>query len=312
MKCLLHFDPGPRLRGVIARRLAPSPLVVVPEDDEEALYREIGDTSILLHVLAPVDAALMRRAPQLRLVQKVGVGVDSIDLEAARQRGIAVCNMPGTNSQAVAELTLLLMLATLRRVNELDRATRNGSGWPLPRELVDGLGELAGRTVGLVGFGAVPQRLAPILHAMGARPVTWSRSEPDDGITAASFDTLLRESDIVSLHLPATPETTGLMDATALARMRPGAILINTARGSLCDGDALVGALRSGHLAGAGLDVFAREPLEATDPLLELPNVVVTPHVAWLTEETIHRSMDVMTENLRRLATGAELVNRIV
>src|SRR5690606_15593739 len=115
MKCLLHFDPGPRLRGVIARRLAPSPMVVVPEDDEEALYREIGDTSILLHVLAPVDAALMRRAPQLRLVQKVGVGVDAIDLEAARQRGIAVCNMPGTNSQAVAELTLLLMLATLDR-----------------------------------------------------------------------------------------------------------------------------------------------------------------------------------------------------
>lgn len=312
MKCLLHFDPGQRLRDDIARRLAPHKVVVVPENDEQAFCREIADTSVLLHVLAPVDAPLMQRAPRLELVQKIGVGVDAIDLEEARRRGIAVCNMPGTNTRAVAELTLLLMLATLRRITVLDQATRGGSGWPLPRGLIDGLGELGGRTVGLVGYGAVPRCLTPVLRAMGAHPIAWSRSAPADGTPAVSFDALLRDSDIVSLHLPATPETAGLIDARALARMRPGAILVNTARGSLCDGKALADALASGHLAGAGLDVFPREPIDPADPLFRSPNVVVTPHVAWLTEETMARSMDFAAENVNRLGAGAPLQHRIV
>ena len=132
---------------------------------------------MLLHVLERVTGAVIERAPRLKLIQKLGVGVDTIDLDAARARGVAVCNMPGTNTRAVAELTLLLMLATLRRLFELDTQTRAGKGWALDPELLDSLGELGGRTVGLVGFGAVGKCLTPMLHGIGARVIYTSRGE---------------------------------------------------------------------------------------------------------------------------------------
>ncbi len=288
-------------------------VAVCPVADRARYRTEMADAEVVWHLLDPVTDAVLEAAPALRLVQKIGVGVNTIDLESARRRGVAVCNMPGTNTQAVAEMTLLLILAALRRVARLDAATRAGEGWRLPSEVQDRYGEVRGRTVGLVGYGAVPGRLAPMLAAMGARVLFASRSpQPDAAGERRPLDALLRESDVVSLHLPLTAETERLIDAAAIARMKPGAVLVNTARGALVDEAALADALGRGHLGAAGLDVFEAEPVPPDSPLLDLDNVVVTPHVAWLTQETMERSLAVAAENCRRLAANEPLLHRVV
>jgi len=173
MKAVLQYRASSGLRQRIAA--LDFSTVIVDETDKDTFLHEMGDAEILLHVLEPVTAAVIEAAPRLRLIQKIGIGVNTIDLEAARGRGIAVCNMPGTNTQAVAEMTLLLVLATLRRLAQLDDLTRSGKGWEFQRELPDDLGELAGRTVGLIGFGAVARRLVPMLQAIGAKVLYTSR-----------------------------------------------------------------------------------------------------------------------------------------
>jgi phosphoglycerate dehydrogenase-like enzyme len=311
MRAIFHFACSEKLKGGL-KDLAPSWLDVrpCPEDDDALLFRLLGDAEVLLHVLKPVTAQVMDAAPGLRLIQKIGVGVNTIDLEHARQRGIPVCNMPGTNSRAVAEATLMLMLATLRRAPTLDAATRAGDGWRQDAALFDHVGEIGARTVGLVGYGAVPSILAPVLKALGAR-VLYTATAPKADAAWRTLPELLAESDIVSLHVPLSAETERIIDAAALARMKPGAVLINTARGGLVDQSALVEALHSGQILGAGLDVFADEPLPAGEPLLALDNVVLQPHVAWLTQETLGRSLAVAMENCRRLRDGDELLHRV-
>jgi phosphoglycerate dehydrogenase-like enzyme len=291
-------------------------IVIVDEADTAIFTVAMQDAHVLLHVLEPVTAGVIAAAPQLRLIHKIGVGVNTIDLDAARQRGIAVANMPGTNTPAVAELTLLLMLATLRRVAFWDTTTRQKKGWETELQVhavLDTLGELNGRLVGHVGYGAVAAHLAPILHACGAAVVYTARQARPQAVgKPCSFDELLRVSDIVSLHVPLTPETTRLMDAAAFARMKPGSVFINTARGGLVDEPALIAALQSGHLCAAGLDVFADEPIHADNPLLTLDNVVVTPHIGWLTPETLGRSCTIAFENCRRLRAGEPLLHRVM
>lgn len=311
MKVLLHYAAGPGLEARL-RALPGLDLRFCAEADEAGLAAALPETEVLWHVLKPLTAAHIAAAPRLRLIQKIGVGVNTIDLDAARARGIAVCNLPGTNSRAVAELTLLLMLGALRRVAHFDAETRAGRGWAQPPAMQDGLFELGGRTVGLVGYGAVPALLAPVLAALGCRLLYTARA-PKPGALGEFRDlgALLAESDVVSLHVPETPETRGMIGAQAIARMRKGAVLVNTARGGLVDQAALAAALRSGHLAAAGLDVLAQEPADPRDPLLALPNLVVTPHIAWLTTGTFDRSFAIAAENVRRLAAGEPLLHRV-
>lgn len=314
MKAVLQYRATPGFRAAIAAlendwlRIS-----VVDETDKRTFAGEMRDADVLLHVLERVTAAVVDAAPKLQLIQKLGVGVDTIDLDAARARGVAVCNMPGANTRAVAELTLLLMLATLRRLTELDARTRDGRGWALDAELVDNLGELGGRTVGLVGFGAVGKCLTPMLQGVGANVIYTSRTEAA-GTPAKymSFGDVLSCSDVISLHVPLTAQTTGMVDDSAIKKMKRGAVLVNTARGGLVDYGALHQALVTGHLRGAGLDVFDSEPAPAAHPLFQLSNVVVTPHVAWLTAETLSRSLGVFRENCRRLRDGEPLLNRVV
>ncbi len=311
MKVLLHYRAGPGL----AARLAALPgidLAILDDTDDDAFAAALPEVEAIWHVLRPITAADIAAAPRLRLIQKIGVGVNTIDVEAARARGIAVCNLPGTNARAVAELTLLLMLGALRRVAQFDAATRAGQGWAQPPALQDSLFELGGRTVGLVGFGAVPALLAPVLAALGCR-VLYTARGPKPGAPGdyRPLDALLAESDVVSLHIPETAGTRGLIGAAAIARMKPGAVLVNTARGGLVDQAALVAALRSGQIGAAGLDVFAAEPVDPADPLLALPNVVLTPHIAWLTTGTFERSFALAAENCRRLAAGEALLHRV-
>ena len=314
MKAVLQYRASP---GFTASLTALAPpwlsITIVDESDTAAFAREMQDADVLLHVLEPVTDAVMAGAPRLQLIQKIGVGVNTIDLAAAARRGIKVANMPGTNSQAVAELTLTLMLGVLRRVTWLDARTREGQGWRLPLDAMDSVGEIAGSTVGLVGFGEVPARLTPVLQALGARVVYTARSARE-GTTAEHLPLpeLLAASDIVSLHLPLTDETRHMVNAAALARMKPGSVLINTARGGLVDEQALAAALREGRLAGAGLDVMGQEPLPADNPLCSLPNVILTPHVAWLTPQTLRRSIGVAIGNCARLAAGEALAHQVV
>jgi phosphoglycerate dehydrogenase-like enzyme len=292
MKVVFHFDGTQELRARLGD------VVLCPESDAAAFDRLLPGMEVLWHVLKPVTAEVIARAVRLRLIQKIGSGVNTIDVEAAKTRGIAVCNLPGTNSRAVAEMTLLLMLACLRRLPELQK-----TDWFDAWKLQDHFAELGGRTVGLVGYGAVPKLLHPILEAMGAKVLYWSRSRKN-----SSFNEILSSSDIVSVHLPLTKETELLIDPRRLKR---GAILVNTARGGLVQEEFLAECLRSGQLAAAGLDVFAVEPAGHGNPLLALPNVICTPHVAWLTRETLERSIAVARENVRRLAAGEPLLNRV-
>jgi phosphoglycerate dehydrogenase-like enzyme len=310
MNVVFHHTAGADLAG----RLGAIPglnVTVCPEDDDVLLTRLLLDCDVLWHVLKRCSADIIAAAPRLRLIQKIGVGVNTIDLVAAQARAIPVCNLPGTNAPAVAELALGLMLAVLRRLTRFDAGLRAGI-WNDPG-LQDGLGELGGRTVGLVGYGAIPRLLGPVLVALGCEVVYAARHEVADAVGRhVTLEALLAGADIVSLHVPLTDATERMIDAEALARMKPGAVLINTARGGLVDQPALVAALRSGHLGGAGLDVFETEPAAADNPLFGLANVVVSPHVGWLTTGTFDRSFALAAENCRRLAAGETLLHRVV
>ncbi|MBC7634738.1 MAG: hydroxyacid dehydrogenase [Acetobacteraceae bacterium] len=308
MKVVFHYTAGPAL----AARLAALPgldVTICPEADDSGFAAAMTEAEVLWHVLKPCTAAVIAGAPKLRLIQKIGVGVNTIDLPAAASRGIPVCNLPGSNAPAVAEMALLLMLSVLRRLPQLDAGLRKGV-WASTPAAQDSFGELGGKTVGLVGNGAVPHALAPVLQALGCTVLFHSRTvSADPGYRR--LDDLLAQSDIVSLHIPQTQATAGMFAAQAFARMKPGAILINTARGGLVDEAALLAALQSGHLAGAGLDVFATEPAPADHPLFARSNVVVVPHVAWLTSGTFDRSLVLASENCRRLLAGADLLHRV-
>jgi D-3-phosphoglycerate dehydrogenase len=224
----------------------------------------------------PFDREVFSECPALRVLARVGVGFDTIDLDAATRAGVAVTTTPGMNGDTVADHALALMLACIRRIVENDASIRRGE-WDRAGRMLGTT--LSGRTVGLVGLGAIGRAVARRLAGFDARVLGFDVVDVDiDGVTQVDLDTLLAESDVVSLHLPLLPATQGMIGAAALARMRPGSILINTSRGRLVEEDALVAALRDGRLAGAGLDVFEHEPPRGS-PLIELPQVVLTPHI---------------------------------
>ncbi len=313
MKAVLQYRASPGFQNRIVAQ-APDWLdvVIVDEAEKDAFATEMRDADVLLHVLEPVTVASIKGAPSLALIQKIGVGVNTIDLETARKREVAVCNMPGTNSRAVAEMTLALMLSALRRVPFFDRLMRRGEGWTTPLEAFDRTGEVAGRTVGLIGYGEVARLIAPVLSAMGATVLYTATAPKDDAVADwRSLEALLAEADILSLHVPLTPDTEKIIDAAAIDWMKSDAIIVNTARGGLIDEAAMVKALKSGKLRAAGLDVLTVEPAPAGNPLFELENVVLMPHVAWLTPETLDRSLGIAFENCRRLKDGEELLYRV-
>jgi len=231
----------------------------------------------------PIDAATLDLAPRLRVIARYGVGVENVDLEAARTRGITVTNTPGANSVAVAELTIGLILALARSIVPAATAVRAG-GW----EQVRGIG-VAGRTLGLIGLGAIGREVARRAAGLDMRVIAYDPALDDDavraaGATPATLDDVVAGADVLSLHVPVTPTTRRMVDADLIARMRPGALLVNTARGELVDEAALADALRDGRLAGAALDTLAVEPPPADHPLIGLTNVLVTPHIGALTD----------------------------
>jgi D-3-phosphoglycerate dehydrogenase len=274
-------------------------------DQEDELIRRISDADVVVNIRAHarITERVLAACPRVRLVSVWGTGTDHIDLAASRVRGVTVTNTPGVNANAVAEHTMALMLAIARRIPAMDAGVRAGQ-WP--RGL---LVQLEGKTLGLVGLGAIGRRVAALAAPFGMRLLA-STYGPDDGRAAAvgarhvPIGELLCESDVVSLHLRLSAGTMGYISRERLAMMKPTAYLINTARAGLVDRGALVDALRDGKMAGAGLDVFHEEPIAAGDPILSLPNVVLTPHDAGTTQEVIDTGLRRAVENVEHFVQG--------
>ena len=289
--------------------LAPPDVQVLVDDRERPLTADeiaaaAGDADALLPQLTEtIDRELLARLPRLRVVANYAVGVNNVDLAAARERGVVVCNTPDVLTDATADLTLTLLLTLARRVREGERIVRSGSfgGWG-PSFLLGR--DLAGKTIGLFGFGRIAKAVARRAAAFGMRVRYTSRTDHGASLgERVPFETLLADSDVVSLHAPLAPETHHVVDARALAAMRPGALLINTARGPLVDEAALARALEAGHLGGAGLDVFEHEP--AVHPaLLGRDDVVLLPHVGSATRETRQAMAQLALENCLAVLAG--------
>ncbi len=310
MPRILLIDPIPPSLVERMRPMFPAgtDLDLVPTLSEEDLARHAAETEILLVIQRKVDARLLSIVPRVRFVQRVGVGYDNLDLEALQAAGVVAAYTPGANAVAVAEHTILLMLVLLKRLTAAESATRQG-GWPTMELFQAGLGDLSGTTVGLVCFGntarAVAQRLVPFgsrlqytsHHAMD--PAT----EQQFGVRYASLEDLLASSTIVSLHVPLTGATRRLIGEAELAKMPAGAFLVNTSRGEVIDEAALRHAIESGKLGGAALDVLYNEGAGG-NPFADLPQVIVTPHIAGGSRAAVERALQMALANVARYLRG--------
>ena len=265
------------------------------------LVARIGSAAAVLNIRASskftvdVFAAL----PALRLLSVWGTGTDHVDLAAATRQGVTVTNTPGVSAVSIAEHTLALLLAVARRIPQVDASTRGGE-WARGQSV-----ELRGKTCGVIGLGAIGREFARLAAAIGMRVLGWTmhaRAVP--GVEMVDLADLYRASDVVSLHLRLSAETAGFLGRPQIRMLKRGAILLNTARGGLVDEAVMVEALSTGRLAGAGLDVFAQEPLPAGHPLTALPNVVLTPHCAGITPEALEAGLRMAVENIWRFAEG--------
>lgn len=289
-------------------RLARSAEVVVAADTTADTLRRAADGCEVVVVRAQLPDDIFEAAPSLIGAVRHGTGIDMIPLAAATARGVLVANVPGVNANAVAEHVLRSMLALARQTPQV-AATLKDAGWAAARAAAERGVELHGRTLGVVGFGHVGQAVARLAHlGLSMRVLAHSRSPLRDDTHASaahSLDDLLAQSDVVVLACPLTDQTRGLIGASQLARMRPGSWLVNVARGPVVDEAALIDALRSGHVAGAALDVFDTQPLPADHPFWQMPQVIVTPHAAGVSEDSMRAMGLGAVEAVERLLRGA-------
>lgn len=265
------------------------------------LAERISTANILVMANQPLPASAVETAPELKFISVAFTGVDHLPLELCAQRGIAVANAAGYSTQAVAELTIASAINLLRRVIPLDTATRNGQG----RNGFLG-NELGGRTFGIVGLGAIGRRVATLANAFGCRVIAHNRSPKQcQGVELMPLTDLFAQSDVVSLHIPATPQTASIIDANLIAQMKPTAVLINTARGSVIDYNALSAALSDGSIAGAAIDVYEQEPpIPANHPMLKAPNTLLLPHIGFATQEAIAQRAQIVIDNISAWIKG--------
>ena len=278
--------------------------VAYPKDtDPQVQIERAKDADILMIANMPLSGEVIRACKNLKFIDVAFTGVDHVDLAAATEMGIKVSNAAGYSTQAVAEIALCMMLSLLRNIPQVEQRCRQG-------QTKDGLVgcELRGKTVGIIGAGAIGCRTAELCRAFGCRILGYKRhvtgNEPSF-IEFVSLDELLKNSDIVSLHCPINQESKHLINAQSIAKMKKGAYLINTARGPVVDSQALADALNSGYLAGAGIDVFEQEPPLSTDhPLLHSKNTIVTPHVAFASAESMVARAEIVFDNIQSYLSG--------
>ena len=273
---------------------------------EEQLLEAVGNADGLLVCYAPVTRRVIERAARCRVIARYGIGVDNVDLQAAAARGIVVTNVPDYCIEEVSDHALALVLACARRVVYLDRLVHAGR-WD-PKDALP-IRRLQGQVLGLVGFGKIPRRVAAKAAAVGLIPVTFdpfvdAATCAAQGAAKMDLSTLLAKADFVSVHAPLTVQTRGLIGEAEFRQMKPTAFLINTARGPVVSETALVSALQSGSIAGAALDVVETEPLPPTHPLMTLPQVLLTPHVAFYSQESMQELQRKAAEDVARVLTG--------
>ena len=278
------------------------------ETEAETIER-IGDSEIVLVNKVPITEAVLAACPGIRLICVQATGYNIVDCDACARRGIPVTNVPAYGTAAVAQFTMALILELCHRIGLHDQSVHRGDWvksdnfcyWLTPQT------ELAGKTLGILGFGRIGREVGKLAKAFGMRVIACNRSQCEEGRQIGEYvdmDTLLARSDILSLHCPQTPGTEKIINARSLARMKDGAMLINTARGGLLDENAVAEALRSGKLRGAAVDVVSKEPMAPDNPLLSAPGCIITPHIAWAPVESRPRLLDCVVENIRCFLNG--------
>ena len=283
-------------------------LTVYDRTAQEDAAARIGDAEVVFINKVRLTDEIFAACPNLKLVSILATGYNIVDLAAAKRRGITVCNVPGYSTRAVVQMTFALLLEICQQVGLHSGAVHTGRWqtcpdfcfWDRPLIVLDG------KTMGIVGYGAIGSAVGTVAQALGMKLLVTARHEKPvpEGARFVSLPELLAQSDVVSLHCPQTAENARMIDAGALAQMKDGAILINTARGGLLDEQAVADALRSGKLLAAGMDVVSAEPIRADNPLLTAPNCFLTPHIAWAPLETRRRLQAISAENLRAFLAG--------
>lgn len=283
---------------------------------EEVIPRLRG-AEIVVTNRAAITREVLDACPSIRFVSAFGTGYDMIDVAACRERGVEVCNIPGYSTTAVAQFAFTLMLSLSTDIPAYRRAVREGLWTGMPSFYYPSIPyvELLGKTVGIYGCGAIGGQLARLCSAFGMHVLAYRRTPPTEGtsdITYVDAETLLRESDFLSLHCPLTRETEGLVNRDFLKAMKKGAYLINTSRGAVVDEDALYEALTSGHLRGAALDVMRKEPPSVDHPLLSLDNCLITPHAAWVCVEARKRLISILCDNIEAFLKTGQGIHRVL
>lgn len=282
-------------------------LVIYGLTDKSQVAERIWDADIVITNKNQLTADNMKDAQNLKYIGLFATGYNNIDIEYARENNIAVCNAPGYSTEAVAQHTIAFILAILDRVGEYNETVKQGdwiksrtfSYFPLP------LSELSNKTIGIVGYGAIGRQVAKIAKAFNMKVLVNNRSKVnDDSVTQVSFDELLKNSDVVTLHCPLNKDSENIMNADAFNKMKDGAIFVNTARGGMVDEVALKNALESGKLLGAGVDVLRQEPMDKDCPLYNVKNCYITPHIAWAGKETRLRLLDIVYDNIKGFLEG--------
>jgi phosphoglycerate dehydrogenase-like enzyme len=268
---------------------------------EERLIERIAGAEIVINIRSSTRFGenVFRHCPRLQLLSLWGTGTDNVDVEAAGRHGVTVTNTPGVSAISVAEHTLALLLAVARRIHQLDTEVRQGH-WPCGQ-----VSQMHGKTLGIVGLGAIGRQFARLGTGIGMNVIAWTmHPDPALGFELVTLDDLLHSSDAVSLHLRLSPETSGFIGKREFEKMKRSAILINTARGPIVNEQAMVEALTSGRIAGAGLDVFEAEPLPSGHPLTRFENVVLTPHSAGVTAEALEAGLELSIQNIWNFLGG--------
>lgn len=284
-------------------------VTVYDRTSEDLIVSRIGDADIVLVNKCPITAATLDACPSVKLICVLATGYNVVDTAAAKERGIPVCNVPDYGTAAVAQFTFALLLELCHRVGHHGKTVREGKWcdcpdfcyWDTPQM------ELAGKTIGIIGFGRIGRAVGKIANAFGMKVIAYNRSQCEEGKAIGeyvSLDEVLTNADVISLHCPLSAENTGMINADAIAKMKDGAILINTARGPLVDESALRAALECGKLRGAACDVISQEPMKADNPLKDAPNCIVTPHMAWAPIESRKRIQDCTERSIQAFLDG--------
>lgn len=284
-------------------------VTVYERTPDELIVPRIGDADIILLNKCPITAATLDACPSIKLICVLATGYNVVDTAAAKAKNIPVCNVPDYGTAAVAQFTFALLLELCHQVGHHGKTVREGKWcncpdfcyWDTPQM------ELAGKTMGIIGFGRIGRAVGKIANAFGMKVIAYNRSQCEEGRAIGeyvSLETLLTTADVISLHCPLSAENTGMIGAEAIAKMKDGAILLNTARGPLVDESALRAALESGKLRGAACDVISQEPMKENNPLKDAPNCIVTPHMAWAPIESRKRIQDCTQRSIRAFLDG--------